>query len=92
VLAENNTTNQFIKNLAQREGVAEEKIKKIIIGSFHKSYCRGENTQVDLHFEFEAGLTVYRAYQIVEKVSNPEKEIARADKLLKKGQVKDDKF
>jgi NusA N-terminal domain len=92
-LTENsNTTHQLIKKLAEREGVPEEKIEEIIIDSFHNSYCQGENVGADLHFEFDTGLSVYRTYKIVEKVNNPEKEIEKDSKLLKKSKVKDDTF
>ena len=91
-MAENSSTHQFIKNLAEQKGVPVAKIKEIIIESFRKSYCRGENTQADLHFEFDTGLSVYRRYQVVEQVVHPEKEITKNDKLIKKGKVKDNHF
>ena len=87
-----NTTQQFIENLAHREGVPIEKIREIVIQSFRNSYYRGENTAADLHFEFNADLVVYRRYQIVEHVNNPEKEIAHNDPLLKKEQVREGVF
>jgi len=91
-LTENNNTHQFIKQLAEREGVSEEKIKEIIIESFRKSYCQGENSGAELHFEFESGLSVHRLYKIVENISDPEKEITKDNKLLKEGQIKGDNF
>ena len=89
-MAENNSTHQFIKNLAEQKGIPVEKIKEIIIESFRKSYCRGENAQADLHFEFSIGLSVYRRYQIVEQVNHPATEITKNDELTKKGKVKGD--
>ena len=91
-MTENNNTHQFIKQLAEREGVSEEKIKEIIIESFRKSYCQGENSGAELHFEFESGLSVHRLYKIVENISDPEKEITKDKKLLKEGQIKGDIF
>jgi hypothetical protein len=87
-LNENSNTQQFIKQLAEREGVSEEKIKEIIIGSFRVSYCQGENTNAELHFEFDSGLSVHRLYKIVETVNEPEKEITKDNKLLKEGQIR----
>ena len=56
-----------------------------------RSYCQGENAEADLHFEFATGLLVYRTYKIVEKVNDPEKEIAKDDsKLLEESKVKGD--
>ncbi|WNE41158.1 MAG: Transcription termination/antitermination protein NusA [Mycoplasmataceae bacterium] len=86
-MTESNNTKQFIKQLAEREGVQEEKIKEIIIDSIRKSYCQGENSKAELHFEFGSGLSVFRCYKIVETVANPEKEITKDSELLKKGQV-----
>lgn len=91
-MTENNNTNQFVKKLAEREGVSEEKIKEIIIDSFRKSYCRGENAEAVLHFEFDNGLLVYRTYSIVEQVSDPSKEITKDSKLLKKAKIKNNTF
>jgi len=91
-LAEKINTHQFIENLAEQKGVPVAKIKEIVTESFRKSYCRGENSQADLHFEFDGGLSVYRRYQIVEQVAHPEKEITRNNKLIKKGQVKNNIF
>ena len=91
-MIENNNTQQFIKQLAEREGVSEEKIKEIIIESFRTSYCQGENTGAELYFEFDSGLSVYRLYKIVENISDPEKEITKDNKLLKEGQIKGDNF
>jgi transcription termination/antitermination protein NusA len=91
-LPENSNVHQFIKNLAEREGVSEDRIKEIIVESFRKSYCREENSRAELSFEFNAGLSVHRLYQIVEKVNNPEKEISKNDELLKKGQKRDGKL
>ena len=92
-MTENNNTHQFIKRLADREGVPAQRIEEIIIESFRKSYCQGENTRAELHFKFGSGLSVYRLYKIVEKVDDLEKEIARDNELLlKKGQVKDGSF
>jgi N utilization substance protein A len=88
-LSENNNTNQFVKKLAEREGVSEKKIKEIIIDSFRKSYCQGENVEADLHFEFDTGLLVYRTYKIVEKVNHSGKEIEENNELLKENKVKD---
>lgn len=87
---ENNNTQQFIKQLAEREGISEEKIKEIITDSFRTSYCQGENAGAELYFEFDSGLSVYRLYKIVEKINDPEKEINQDNKLLKEGQVRDD--
>lgn len=88
----NNTTHQLVKKLAEREGVTEETIKKIITESLRRSYCQGENTEADLFFDFANELLVYRTYQIVSEVNNPKKEIAKGDELLKTGQVKDNIF
>jgi hypothetical protein len=83
---------QFIKSLAEREGVSEDRIKEIIVESFQRSYCKEENSRAELSFEFSDGLSVYRIYQIVEKVSDSEKEITKDNELLKKGKVKDNKL
>ena len=91
-MTENNNTQQFIRQLAEREGVSEEKIKEIIIDSFGKSYCQGENAGAELHFEFDSGLSVYHLYKIVETINDPKKEITKDNKLLKEGQVKDNVF
>jgi NusA N-terminal domain len=91
-LTENNSIQPFIKQLADREEVSEEKIKEIIIDSLQKSYCQGENARAELHFEFDPKLSVYRRYKIVENIVDPEKEIAKEDKLLKKGEIKEDIF
>jgi transcription termination/antitermination protein NusA len=91
-LAENSNTYQFIENLARQKGVSAAKIKEIVIESFRKSYCRGENAQADLHFEFDGKLSVYRRYQIVEQVAHPEKEITKDNILIKKGKVKGEVF
>ena len=91
-MVENNNTEQFIKQLAEREGVSEAKIKAIIIDSFKTSYCQGENAGAELHFEFDSGLTVYRRYKIVEVINDPEKEITKDNKLLKEGKIKDNNF
>jgi len=91
-LTENNNTQQFIKQLAEREGVSEEKVKEIIIDSFRKSYCQGENTGAELYFEFDSGLSVYRRYKIVEKINDPQREIITDNELLKEGQIKNDDF
>jgi hypothetical protein len=88
-LTENNNTYQFIKQLAEREGVSEEKIKEIITDSFRDSYCQGENAGAELHFEFDSGLSVYRRYKIVEVIKESEKEITKDNELLKKGKIKD---
>ena len=88
----NNNTSQFIKQLAERDGISEKKVKGIIIESFTKSYCRGENAGVHLHFEFDAKLSVYRTYKVVEKVSDSKKEIVKNDELLKKGKIKNGIF
>ncbi|CAG8712143.1 8195_t:CDS:2 [Cetraspora pellucida] len=92
ILTENNNTQQFIRQLAEREGVSEEKIKEIIMDSFCKSYCKGENIGAELHFEFDSRLLVYRRYKIVSELNDPEKEIAADNKSLKSGQVKDGYF
>ena len=89
---ENNNTQQFIKQLAEREGVSEVKIKEIIIDSFRASYCQGENAGAELHFEFDSGLSVYRCYKIVETINDPEKEITKDNKLIKEGQVRGKNF
>ncbi|KLL05115.1 MAG: transcription elongation factor NusA [Mycoplasmataceae bacterium RV_VA103A] len=91
-MTENNNTQQFIRQLAEREGVSEEKIKEIIMDSFRKSYCKGENAGAELHFEFDSRLSVCRHYKIVDKLNDPEKEIASDNKLLKEGTIKDDNF
>jgi transcription termination/antitermination protein NusA len=87
-----NSTQQFIRQLAERESVPEEKIKEIIADSFRKSYCQGENKDADLHFEFASDLAAYRVYKLVENVTDLEKEIALDSKLLKKGEIRDNKF
>nr|CAG8484564.1 10664_t:CDS:2 [Entrophospora candida] len=83
---------QFIKSLAEREGVSEDRIKEIIIESFRRSYCKKESSRAELNFKFNDGLSVHRLYQIVEKVNDPEKEISKNDELLKKGKVKNNKL
>ena len=87
-----NNTQQFIKQLAKREEVSEEKIKEIIVDSFRKSYCQGKNKDADLHFEFASDLAVYRVYKLVEKVTDLEKEITLDSKILKEGEIRDNKF
>jgi len=91
-LPENSNTHQFIEKLAEQKGVSVAKIKEIVIESFRKSYCRGKNSQADLHFEFDTGLSVYHRYQIVEQVIHPEKEITKNDELVKKGKIRDNHF
>ena len=91
-MIENNNTQQFIKQLAEREGVSEEKIKEIIIESFRISYCQGENAGAQLHFEFDSGLSIYRLYKIVENINEPEKEITKNNKLTKEGKIKNNTF
>ncbi|CAI2161736.1 1305_t:CDS:10 [Funneliformis geosporum] len=91
-LTQNSNIYQFIKSLAERERVSEERIKEIIVEAFRRSYCKEENSRAELSFEFNAGLSVYRLYQIVEEVKDPEIEIAQNDKLLKKGKIKDNKL
>jgi hypothetical protein len=89
----NNNTNQFVKKLAEREGVSEEKIKEILIESFRRSYCQGENVKADLHFEFSSGLLVYRTYKIVEEITDREKEVAKNDsKFLEQGKIENNNF
>src|SRR5437763_5102747 len=87
-----NNIQQFIQKLAQRERVSPQKIREIIISSFRNSYCQGENKEVDLHFNFETDLEVYRKYKLVDKVINPEKEIALGSELLKEGKTQGDSF
>ena len=91
-MIENSNTQQFIKQLAEREGVSEEKIKEIIIESFRYSYCQGENVGAELRFEFASGLSVYRLYKIVESVNEPEREITKDNKLIKEGEIKGNNF
>ena len=87
-MTESSNIYQFIKSLAEREGVSEDRIKEIIVKAFRRSYCKEENARAELNFEFNDGLLVYRLYQIVEQVNDPEKEISKNDKLLKKGKIK----
>lgn len=82
-------TRQFIQKLAQREGITDQRIREIIISAFRDSYCRGENSYANLHFEFNNGLLVYRIYQIVEKVNNPNREVTLDNELVKAGKIKD---
>jgi len=84
-LAENNNTYQFIQKLAEREGVAEEKIKEIIINSVRKTYYKKESDKVDLHIEFDKTLLVYRKYKVVPEVRDSEREITVDSNLLKEG-------
>ena len=91
-MTENNNTQQFIQKLAQREGVSPQKIQETITVTFRNSYCQGENKEADLHFEFNTDFAVYRVYKIVEKISNPEKEITKDNKLLKGGKIEGEKF
>ncbi|WNE40017.1 MAG: Transcription termination/antitermination protein NusA [Mycoplasmataceae bacterium] len=91
-MTENNNTQQFIKQLANREGVEEEKIKEIIIDSIRKSYCQGENSRAELSFEFNSKLSVYRCYKIVEIVNDSQKETTKDSELIKNGQVKNEIF
>ncbi|CAJ0925036.1 7387_t:CDS:2 [Entrophospora sp. SA101] len=88
----NNTTQQFIQKLAEREKVSPQKIEEIIINSLRQSYCKGENSQADLHFEFTNGLVVYRCYKIVEKITNPAQEIVASDNLLAQGKSENGEF
>ena len=83
-MTENNNTQQFIEQLANSKGVSEEKIKEIIIDSFRASYCKGENTGAELHFEFDSKLSVYRLYKIVETINDPKKEITKDIKQKEK--------
>jgi len=81
---------QFIQKLAQREGITDQRIREIIISAFRDSYCQGENSHdANLHFEFNNGLLVYRTYQIVEKINNPNREITLDNELIKAGEIKD---
>lgn len=91
-MAENNNTYQFIQKLAEREGVAEEKIKEIIINSIRKTYYKKESDKVDLHIEFDKTLLVYRKYKVVPEVRDSEREIAVDSNLLKEGKTKDNIF
>jgi N utilization substance protein A len=91
-LTESNNTQQFIKQLANREGVEEGKIKEIIIDSIRKSYCQGESSRTELSFEFNSKLSVYRCYKIVETINDSQKEITKDSELIKGGQVKNEMF
>ncbi|CAG8804441.1 22301_t:CDS:2, partial [Gigaspora margarita] len=91
VLTEN-STRQFIHQLARRERVSPEKIQEILTTAFRDSYCRNGNEEADLHFDFNHDLLVYRRYQIVDQVTNPQKEITQNSELLKKGKVKNNVF
>ena len=82
MIENNNNTNKFIKVLAEREKVSEEKIKEIITNSFRESYCKGENSEADLHFEFGDNLLVYRIYKIVEKLNDSNKETLKDSEQL----------
>jgi N utilization substance protein A len=83
---------QNIKKIAEQKGVAGEKIKEIIIEAFRDSYQQKENPEADLHLKFNEELVVYRRYQIVEQVNNPEREVTKNSELLKEGELKDGNF
>jgi hypothetical protein len=93
-LTESNNTQQFIKQLANRESVEEGKIKEIIIDSIRKSYCQGENSRAELSFEFNSKLSVYRCYKMVETINDSQKEITKDSELIKigQGQIKNEIF
>ena len=84
--------SESVQKLAQIKGVSEEKIKDIIYQSFYQFYEKKLNQSVDLHFEFGDKLSVYRLYQIVKSVSNPEKEIASSDLRMKEGKSENNTF
>ncbi|CAG8728328.1 26082_t:CDS:2, partial [Racocetra persica] len=89
-LGKKNPNNELeYTRLCAREGVSNEKIQEIIKTAFRNSYCRGENKEAELHFEFNHDLIVYRLYQIVDKVTNPHREIAPESPLLEEGKVRD---
>ncbi|CAG8757925.1 12190_t:CDS:2, partial [Racocetra fulgida] len=83
-----NSIRQFIQKLAWRERISPEKIQEILAAAFRDSYCRNGNEEAVLHFEFDHDLLVYRCYQIVNRVTNPQKEITKKSKLIKEGEVK----
>jgi len=77
-------TNDFIKKISEQENVSEEEIKKIIIDSFVKAY-EEEAEDPELIFDLEDDFLVYRAYKIVKKVENKNREITLAEAEQKKG-------
>lgn len=84
--------SESLQRLSQTKGVSEEKIKNIICQSFRQFYEKKLNQTVDFHFEFGDKFSVYRLYQIVEKVSDPEKEIDSSDWRLKEGKSENNIF
>ncbi|MCE8162673.1 MAG: hypothetical protein I3273_02130 [Candidatus Moeniiplasma glomeromycotorum] len=88
----NSSFSETIKRLAQEKGANEEKIKSLIIKSFCQFYEQKLNQTANLHFEFGSELLVYRLYQIVDHVSDPEKEISSSDPRLKEGKKENNTF
>ncbi|KLL02277.1 MAG: transcription elongation factor NusA [Mycoplasmataceae bacterium RC_NB112A] len=84
--------NQILQKLVEAKGVSEEEIKNIICQSFCHFYEKKLNQKVDFHFEFKDKFRVYRLYQIVDKVDNPEKEITSSDPRLKEGRIENNNF
>lgn len=88
----NSPFSETIKKLARQKETSEERIKNLIIKSFSQFYAQKLNREVDFHFEFGDKLLVYRLYQIVNQVSDPEKEVSNSDSRLKEGKREKNTF
>jgi hypothetical protein len=88
----NNNTIELIKKLAEREGMNYTEAKETIKNSFVKTYCQGENSESELHFNFDPEFEVYRVYKIVDEVKDSQKEISKNNSVIKNGEIKGDKF
>jgi hypothetical protein len=54
-----NDTKEFIKKLARREDLTEDKIREIIEESFRNSYCNSSNNSGSvLKFDFDSSLSI----------------------------------
>lgn len=87
-MKKNNSFHQFILKLAEEKKVSEKEIQELVIESFYKSYRAEENVNARLRFRLNSeAMEVYRSYQIVEKISDPETEVIKNSKLLRAGRV-----
>lgn len=66
-MSENNNIGKNIKNLAEKYGISEEEVKKIIIKTFTEYYCIGENSKALLKFDFGKGEKTFSIYRIYNK-------------------------
>ncbi|CAI2192554.1 16667_t:CDS:10, partial [Funneliformis geosporum] len=74
-------------NYTQKDVISAKNIEDLFTGTpLTLDYPERENVGAELHFEFEAGLSVHRLYKIVETINEPGKEITKDNKLLKEGQ------